>query len=139
MPNYSKQFPNFQQIDDLNKTYFAFCSQYEQSTQYVQTQSLPFGENQPQISGTDDNLTEQPQQLDFQAAFLKFVGSPPAEHPNDADDSDPDLNVTVSGNFNSQTDFEAHTHAVIIQNPHLANAPYVNIIVLNQTTNGTTF
>lgn len=133
----TKQLPNIQQIDDLNNTYFAFCSQYEQSTQYVQTQSQIDG-TQLQISGTDDDLTEQPQKLDFQAAFLQFVRLPPVEHPDDLNGSDPDLNVTVSENVTSHTDFEAQTHAVIIQNPHLANTAYVNI-VLNQITNSTTF
>lgn len=107
----------------MNNTYFAFCSQYDKSTQYILSQSQYEG-SQREDGGTVDDLTEQPQQLDFQTAFIKFLGSvPPVDPP---DDSNFDLNVTISQNFDSQTDFDAQIHAVIMQNPHLADNTFVN-------------
>lgn len=107
----------------MNNRYLEFCSQYEQATEFVLSQTQSEG-SKHENSGTGDDLTNQSQQLDFQAAFEKFVGSYPDEH---FDDSDTDLNMTIS----------EQARAVIVQNPHLADAKYVNT-VLNQTSNSPT-
>lgn len=105
VPNYRN---SFQQIDELNNTYLEFCSQYEQSSQQVLTQPLL---DVYQDRETDVELTEQTKQLNFQDAFIQLAKLSAEK---------------LSESFNSQTNFEAQTHVVLTQNPHLANTENVN-------------
>lgn len=108
----------------MDNIYIAFCSQVQQSSQFIQSQTQGEG-----TQNQDDNeISDKSKKLDFQAAFIQYVGLAEQITP---DNSKANSNVTVSGNFNSQTDFEALTHGTLIQNPHLADELNVNLHLIS--------